>query len=49
MTVTTPSQDRFEFQLDPFRRNCLMNGLDEISLTLASEAAISAYEMRTGV
>lgn len=49
MTVTTPFQDRFSFALDPFRRECLMNGTDEIGLTLASEAAISAYEARTGV
>jgi len=48
MTVTTPLQDRFAFTLDPFRRRCLMEGLDEIALTLGSEAAISAYEARTG-
>jgi 3-isopropylmalate/(R)-2-methylmalate dehydratase small subunit len=48
MTVTTPFQDRFAFTLDPFRRRCLMEGLDEIALTLASDAAITAYEARTG-
>jgi 3-isopropylmalate/(R)-2-methylmalate dehydratase small subunit len=48
MTVTTPFQDRFAFALDPFRRDCLMRGLDEIGLTLESEAAISAYERRPG-
>jgi 3-isopropylmalate/(R)-2-methylmalate dehydratase small subunit len=48
MTVTTPYQDRFAFALDPFRRDCLMRGLDEIGLTLESEAAISAYERRPG-
>jgi 3-isopropylmalate/(R)-2-methylmalate dehydratase small subunit len=47
-TVTTPFQDRFEFALDPFRRDCLMRGLDEIGLTLESEAAISAFEARPG-
>lgn len=46
MTVTSPLQDRFTFELDPFRRECLMQGLDEIALTLTSEAAIAAYEMR---
>jgi 3-isopropylmalate/(R)-2-methylmalate dehydratase small subunit len=46
MTVTTPYQDRFEFALDPFRRDCLMRGLDEIGLTLESEDAIAAFEMR---
>ncbi|RHW17403.1 3-isopropylmalate dehydratase small subunit [Sphingomonas gilva] len=44
MTVTTPFQDRFVFELDPFRRDCLMRGLDEIGLTLARDTAISKYE-----
>ena len=44
MTVTTPFQDRFAFHLDPFRRRCLMEGLDEIGLTLARDTAISNFE-----
>ena len=44
MTVTTPYQDRFPFELDPFRRQCLMEGLDEIGMTLAQDTAISKYE-----
>ncbi|MGP7795174.1 3-isopropylmalate dehydratase small subunit [Sphingomonas sp. CLY1604] len=44
MTVTTPYQDRFAFHLDPFRRRCLMEGLDEIGLTLARDTAISKFE-----
>jgi len=44
MTVTTPYQDRFSFELDPFRRQCLMEGLDEIGLTLARDTAISKFE-----
>lgn len=44
MTVTTPYQDRFVFELDPFRRSCLMQGLDEIGLTLARDAQIASYE-----
>lgn len=44
MTVTTPFQDRFTFELDPFRRDCLMQGLDEIGLTLAQDTAISNFE-----
>ena len=43
-TVTTPFQDRFEFEIDPFRKHCLINGVDEIGLTLKSSDAISAYE-----
>lgn len=44
MTVTTPYQDRFPFEMDPFRRDCLMQGLDEVGLTLAKDTAISKYE-----
>lgn len=44
MTVTTPFQDRFTFAMDPFRRDCLMQGLDEVGLTLARDTAISKYE-----
>ncbi len=44
MTVTTPFQDRFSFAMDPFRRDCLMQGLDEVGLTLARDTAISKYE-----
>jgi len=43
-TVTTPFQDRFAFEIDPFRKHCLINGVDEIGLTLKSHDAISAYE-----
>lgn len=43
-TVTTPFQDRFAFEIDPFRKHCLLNGLDEVGLTLASGSAIDAYE-----
>lgn len=44
MTVTTPFQDRFTFALDAFRRQCLMEGLDEVGLTLARDTAISKFE-----
>ena len=43
-TVTTPFQDRFAFAIDPFRRDCLMQGLDEIGLTLAMAQAIGRFE-----
>jgi len=49
MQVSAPTGDTFAFSMDPFRRRCLMEGLDEIALTLASEQAIRAYENRTGV
>lgn len=44
--VTTPFQDRYTFEIDPFRKHCLLNGLDEIGITLASSDAISAYEAK---
>ncbi len=47
-TVTTPFQDRFTFDIDPFRKACLMQGLDEIGLTLSKVDAISAYEAKVG-
>lgn len=43
-TVTTPFQDRFSFEIDPFRKHCLMNGLDEVGLTMARGETISAHE-----
>ena len=46
ITVTTPYQDRFPFELDAFRRRCLMEGLDEVGLTLAKDTAISKFEER---
>ena len=46
-SVTTRFQDRFSFEIDPFRKSCLINGTDEIGLTLASATAIGNYEART--
>jgi len=45
-TVTTPDGTSFHFDVDPFRKDCLLNGLDEIGLTLQKEADITAYEQR---
>ncbi|KPF89560.1 MAG: 3-isopropylmalate dehydratase small subunit [Sphingomonadales bacterium] len=45
-TVTTPFQDRFTFEIDAFRKHCLLNGLDEVGLTMARGDAISAYEAK---
>ncbi len=46
-TVTTRFQDRFDFEIDAFRKQCLLDGADEIGLTLASDAAIGNYEAQT--
>ena len=46
-TVTTPFQDRFSFEIDPFRKHCLLNGLDEVGLTLARGDEIAQYENKS--
>ncbi len=45
-TVTTPFQDRFKFKVDSFRKHCLLNGLDEVGLTMAMGEQIGTYETR---
>ena len=45
-TVRTPSGLAFRFDIDPFRKDCLVRGLDEIGLTLQHADAIRAYEAR---
>ena len=44
--VTTPSGESFAFEIDAFRRDCLLNGLDEIGLTLRHRDEIAAFETR---
>ena len=39
----------FSFDIDPFRKRCLLDGLDDIGLTLLHEEKISAYEQQTGL
>ena len=43
-TVTTPGGASFPFQIDAFRKHCLINGLDEIGLTLQHADKIRAFE-----
>lgn len=43
-TVTDQEGLRLTFETDPFRRECLLEGLDDIGLTLRREADIAAYE-----
>jgi len=45
-TVTLPDGTAERFEVDPFRKECLLNGWDETDLTLQHEAAIAAYEAR---
>jgi 3-isopropylmalate/(R)-2-methylmalate dehydratase small subunit len=43
-TVTGPGGDIYPFLIDPFPKTCLLEGLDEIALTLASAGEIDRYE-----
>ncbi len=44
--VTTPAGNNFSFEIDPFRKENLLNGLDDIGLTLKHVDKISEYEGR---
>lgn len=44
--VVTPEGKEFPFEVDEFRKHCLLNGLDDIGLTLQQEDAIKAYEAK---
>ena len=43
-TVTTPGGESFKFDIDPFTKHSLLNGLDEIGLTLKHADKITAFE-----
>lgn len=43
-TVTTPSGRQMRFDVDPFRKQCLLNGWDDIGLTLRHADKIRAFE-----
>lgn len=45
-TVQTPSGEAFSFEVDAFRKHCLLNGLDDIGLTLEHADLIRAYEAK---
>jgi len=44
LTITDDSDLSIAFTMDAFRQKCMLEGLDDIALTLAHESAISAYE-----
>ena len=44
--VATPSGQSMRFEVEPFRKECLVNGWDDIGLTLRRQDAIRAYEER---
>ena len=45
-TITRPDGEKVHFELDAFRKHCLLNGLDDIGLTEQKGAEIAAYEER---
>ena len=48
-TITDEKGLRWSFEVDSFRRQCLLDGLDDIGLTLAHADKITAYEERQGL
>ena len=45
-TVTRPDGVQHAFEIDAFRKHCLLHGLDDIGLTLQESEAIRAFEAR---
>jgi len=43
-TITRPDGEKVHFELDAFRKHCLLNGLDDIGLTEQKVSEIDAYE-----
>jgi 3-isopropylmalate/(R)-2-methylmalate dehydratase small subunit len=48
-TITGPDGFTASFTVDDFRRHCLLNGLDDIGLTLQNEPDITAFELAKGI
>ena len=48
-TITDEHGLELSFDVDPFRRRCLMSGLDDVALTLEQEDKITAYEKAHGI
>ncbi|MDF1620525.1 3-isopropylmalate dehydratase small subunit [Pseudothioclava nitratireducens] len=44
--ITTSEGATITFEVDPFKKHCLLEGLDDIGLTLAKEAAIDSFEQQ---
>ena len=45
-TITGPDGGEISFDVDPFRKHCLLNGLDDIGLSLQKEDAIASFEAK---
>ncbi|KAA9006109.1 3-isopropylmalate dehydratase small subunit [Histidinibacterium aquaticum] len=47
-TITSSDGEVFHFEIDSFRKHCLLNGLDDIALTLEKVSAIDSFEAQAG-
>jgi len=45
-TVSASDGTEFHFEVDPFKKHCLLNGLDDIGLTMEKSAAIDTFEAK---
>jgi 3-isopropylmalate/(R)-2-methylmalate dehydratase small subunit len=45
-TITTPGDQQFHFDVDKFRKHCLLNGLDDIGMTLQHAEKIKQFEQK---
>ncbi len=45
-TISLPAGEVMAFNIDPFKKDCLLNGLDDIALTMEHTAEINAYEQK---
>src|SRR5437868_6297769 len=44
--IRGPDGGTVKFEIDPFRKHCLLNGLDDIGLTMEKKASIDSYEAK---
>src|SRR5579885_1876302 len=45
-TITRPDGSKISFEIDPFRKHCLLNGLDDIGITLQKDKQIAGFEAK---
>jgi 3-isopropylmalate/(R)-2-methylmalate dehydratase small subunit len=48
-TVTSSDGNVFSFEVDPFKKHCLLNGLDDIGLTMEKSSSIDAFEKKLAI
>ena len=48
-TITSSDGDVFSFEVDPFKKHCLLNGLDDIGLTMEKSSSIEAFEKKLDI